>query len=190
MWIMGIFSLDKNVIPSDNSKFFGNGYIILEAKDFKTRQASMELCLPHTLLQAITPSLLASGWTDKLKVKEPISVWLPQLTAERMNAAAIGHDVPHVRANMVLKQWTEEVTQIFNKISQFLIDPSDIIPFLPMGTYVSLRFRCRVDDIPQLLEGIERTPVIGIPEFRWALASVLASICLDFQAADARIKRI
>lgn len=185
-----MFGLDKKVEPLDSAKFFGSGYIVVEAKDFKTRQASIEMCLPHTLLQAITPSLLGSGWIDKLKVKEPITVWIPQLTAERMNSAAIGHDVPHIRANMALKQWTDEVVQVFQKISQFLVDPSDIIPFLPMGTYVQLRFRCRVDDIPKVLEGVEKTPVIGIPEFRWALASVLAMVCLEFQTAEARLKRI
>jgi hypothetical protein len=179
-----MFGLDRKPEPSDNAKFFGHGYIVLEAKDFKTRQASLEICLPHTLLQAITPSLLGSGWVDKLKVKEPVTVWIPQLTADRMNAAAIGHDIPHVRANMALKQWTDEVVQVFQKVAQFLVDPSDIIPFLPMGTYVQLRFRCRIDDIPKVLEGVGATPIIGIPEFRWALASVLAAVCLDFQIVD------
>ena len=181
-----MFSINKKPEPSESAKFFGSGYIILESKDYKTRQASLELCLPHTLLQAITPSLLMSGWIDKLEVKDPITVWLPQLTAERMNEAASSHDVPHIKANMALKQWTEEVVQVFQKIAQFLVDPSDIIPFLPMGTYVKLRFRCRVDDIPKLLQGVEDTSISGIPEFRWALASVLAEVCLYFQAIDSK----
>jgi hypothetical protein len=183
-----VFGPDKKPEPSENSRFFGHGYVILEAKDFKTRQASLEICLPHTLLQAITPSLLGSGWVDRLKVKEPISVWIPQLTAERMNNAAAGIDVPHIRSNMALKQWTDEVVQVFQKISQYLIDPSDIIPFLPMGTYVQLRFRCRIDDIPKVLEGVQNTPVIGIPDFQWALASVLAMVCMEFQIAEERTR--
>jgi len=181
-----MFHPDRKPEASDDAKFFEYGHVLLLGNDFKTRQASLEVCMPNSLMQAVTPSLLGAGWVDQFRVRDPVAVWLPQLTPSRMNAAASGHDLPHTRANMALKQWAEEVLQVFQKVAQFLVDPSDIVPFLPMGTYVQFRFRCRVDDIPKVLEGVDATPVVGVPEFQWALASVLAAVCLDYQAREAR----
>jgi hypothetical protein len=185
-----MFEPDRKPEPADDAKFFEYGYVVLQARDFKTRQASLEICIPNTLLQAVTPSLLGSGWLDKFRVRDPIAVWIPQLTPERFNVAATGHDIPHTRANRALKQWTEEIIQVFQKVAQFLNDPSDIVPFLPMGTYVLIRFRCRVDDIPKILEGIDKTPVVGIDKFQWAMATVLATVCLDFQSYENALKPV
>lgn len=180
-----MFQPDRKPEAADEAKFFGCGQVVLLDRDFKTRQASMEVCMPNSLMQAVSPSLLSCGWLDAFRVKEPLAVWLPQLTAERMNGLAAEHDMAHARANAALRQWAEEVLQVFRKVSQFLVDPSDVIAFLPMGTYVCFRYRCRIDDIPRLLEGVDRTPVVGVREFQWAMASVLAAVCLDFQAWEA-----
>ena len=184
-----MFEPDRRPEASDDAKFFEYGQVVLLERDFKTRQASMDVCMPNSLMQAVTPSLLGAGWVDNFRVRDPVAVWIPQLTPERMNGLSVGHDLPHTRANIALRQWTEEVLQVFQKVSQFLVDPSDIVAFLPMGTYVCFRFRCRVDDIPKVLEGVDRTPVVGVREFQWALATVLAAVCLDVQAWESRALR-
>ena len=183
-----MFEPDRKPEASDEAKFFEYGSVVLKSRDFKTRQALLEVCMPNTLMQAVTPSLLSSGWIDNFKIMEPIAVWIPQLNPSRMNVLAKSHDLVHTRANMAIKQWVDGALQVFQKISQYLIDPSDIISFLPMGTYVSFRFRCRIDNIPQVLEGIDKTPAEGVREFQWAMACVLAGVCLDIQAWEAHLQ--
>ena len=177
-----MFEPDRKPEAADEAKFFEYGKVTLVARDFKTRQASLEICMPFSLMHAVSPSLLSTGWIDNFRVRDPVAVWMPQLTRERMNITALKIEDAHVRANLALSQWSSQVLEVFQKVSQFLSDPSDIITFLPLGTYTTFRFRCRIDEIPKILEGIDNTPVIGIREFQWAMACVLAAVCLDIQA--------
>ena len=47
---------------------------------------------------------------------------------------------------------------------------------LPMGVYVKIRLRCDIDNVAQVLLNLENIPVVGVAEFRFALAEVLADI--------------
>jgi len=167
---------------AEQSRFFEHGEVVLTESDFKTRQASVSICMPCCLFQAVTPSLLGGGLVDGLKVLEPLAVWLPRLSAERIS--------PHVRAkvpdaevriNSVMKAHVDDLLKLFAGAAAVAVDPSDLVPYLPLGTYVRFRFRCRLDDIPKVLEGVNGTPVAGVPEFQWALAMVLKCAVQDFE---------
>src|ERR1700690_4251128 len=166
-----------NFNPSDDCKFFEYGEVVLEEHDFSSRQASIRICMPCCLFQAVTPSLLGAGLIDQFKLRDPMAVWVPTFSKERMSSVAEGmiHN-SLIRLNMSLKTRVEEVLRTFRICAQMVLNPSDLIPMLPLGTYVNLRFRCEIDKIPNVLIGIQNTPVDGIVEFQWALATVLTYV--------------
>lgn len=170
---------------AEQSKFFEYGEILLTESDFKTRQASISMCMPCCLFQAVTPSLLGGGLVDGLAVREPVAVWLPQLGPDRISPHIRAH-VPdaEVRINSVLKSHVDELLKLFGGAAGVVADPADLVPYLPLGTYVRFRFRCRLDDVPKVLEGVNGTKVVGVPEFQWALAMVLKCAIEDFERWD------
>jgi len=171
---------------AEQSRFFEYGEVLLTGSDYKTRQASVSVCMPCCLFQAVTPSLLGAGLIDGLKVREPIAVWLPKLSPERI-APHVRAQVPdaEVRINSVLKAHVDELLKLFTGAAAVVSDPADLVPHLPLGTYVCFRFRCRIDDVPKVLEGVEGTKVAGVPEFQWALAMVLKCAVEDFERWEA-----
>jgi hypothetical protein len=171
---------------SESSKFFEHGEAVLEESDHQARQASIRIRMPCCLMQAVSPSLLGAGLMDELKVSEPLAVWIPQLTSERL-APQIRARLPdaHARINSTMRGHVEELLRLFKGAAPALSDPADLVPCLPLGVYVQFRFRCRVDDIPKVLSGIQSTAVAGVPEFQWALASVLQCALEDFERYEA-----
>jgi hypothetical protein len=166
--------------PADDCRFFERGSAVLEMCDPASRQAAVRVCVPCCLFQAVTPHLLGAGTVDELRIAEPFAFWVPALTAARFAGAAAG--VPGIaeRANAAIREEVGRIGKVFAHLHGHLVDPSDLIPMLPLGTYVTFLFRCRVDAVPALLEGVESVPVVGVPEFQWALATVLAQALADF----------
>jgi hypothetical protein len=175
---------------AEQSRFFEYGEVLLTENDYKTRQAAVSVCMPCCLFQAVTPSLLGGGLVDGLKVREPLAVWLPQLTSERVSPL-VRAQVPdaEIRINAVMKAHVDELLRLFQGASGVIVDPADLVPYLPLGTYVCFRFRCRIDDVPKVLEGVDRTPVTGVPEFQWALAMVLKCALEDHARHEAVVAR-
>ncbi len=170
--------------PSDNAKFFEHGCVSIENRDFQNRLVCLRVCMPCCLFQAITPSLLGQGFIDKLSIRSPVSIWLPRLTKERLNSLGGQIDSIDHHVNLLLKQKAEETLKLFQEISQILNDPSDIIPIVPMGVYIEFQYRCKIDNMLELLASVEKTPVVGVYEFQWALASVLHCILEDLNRWD------
>ena len=171
-----------NLNPSDNCRFFEYGEVVLEEHDFVTRQASIQICIPCCLFQAVTPSLLGAGIIDQFKLRDPMAVWIPTFSKKRMSPVANEMiDNSLIRLNMSLKARAEEVLKTFRICAQMVLNPSDLIPILPLGTYVNLRFRCEIDKIPDVLIGVQNTPVDGVAEFQWALATVLTYVLDSFK---------
>lgn len=175
-----------NPKSSESAKFFEFGEVTFEERDFPSRQAAIRICMPCCLFEAVTPSLLGAGVIDQYKVREPMAVWMPKFSAERMhpNAEQI-LDSSLERLNMTLRASAEGIIETFQSLSFLVTDPSDLIPLLPLGVYVTFRLRCRIDDIPKVLFGVQNTPVNGVAEFQWALASVLACVLEDVQKWEA-----
>lgn len=163
----------------DASQFFEYGKVVLEDTDPVGRTASIRMQMPNCLFQAVTPSLLGAGFVDEFKVADPLAVWIPQVTTERLSFMGKQLDQADVRINTAIAHQMGVVAQTFAKVAQLLTNPADLIPMLPLGTYVSLRFRCRIDDVPKVLFGVQETAVVGVPEFQWALACVLAQALME-----------
>lgn len=177
---------DKAVEAADSARFFEHGKVVLEDMDPVGRTASIFVQLPNCLFQAVTPSLLGAGYLDNFRVAEPLSTWLPQVTEARLSFLGKQVDQAHVRINTAVAQQMDALLRTFASISQYLVNPADMVPMLPLGVYVSVRFRCRLDDVPKVLHGVQDTPVEGVHEFQWALACVLAQALREMEGWEAK----
>ncbi len=160
-----------------DSKFFEHGRVTIGLVDDVSQLASLEIVMPYCLLQTITPQLLSAGVIDELRLNDPIAVWFPSLSNNRLSPLV--SRVPDLdrQLNEALTQEITRVIKIFSTVNQYLIDPTDISPMLPLGVYVKYTYRCRFDKMLSLLEGINSIKVVGVGEFQVALASVLSELC-------------
>jgi hypothetical protein len=173
----------------ENSTFFEHGYVKLVANDYDTRSVSVNICMPCTLLQAISPQLLGAGLLDHFRLHNPVAIWIPQLSDERFSPG-VRHDGIAKRLNIALREEIVRTCKLFEHVSQYLIDPTDIIPVLPLGVYVEFTYRCHVDRILGMLEGIDSINIIGIPEFQWSFAGILKECLEDFAKIDQTRSRL
>lgn len=170
--------------PADDSKFFESGSVVLELCDVKSRQAGIRVCMPCCLFQTVSPHILGGGTVDELRIMDPISIWVPKLDKSRFIGPAASVDGVESQLNVALRAEAERMGKIFVHMSSHLADPSDLIPVLPLGTYITFLFRCRIDNVMKVLEGIDSIPVVGVREFQWSLASVLYKALSEFERAD------
>jgi hypothetical protein len=154
-------------------RFFQHGQVSLAGLDKDGRKAALRICIPCCLMHAATPVLLGAGVIDGYEVMNPMSVWLPALSEERFKEQ--GQDAVRT-VNREVRQSAERAAQMFRDAGRLLKDPSDLVPLLPMGTYVTFLYRCRVDALADVLTGLDAMPVAGVKELRYAVASVLASV--------------
>jgi hypothetical protein len=182
--------MQKTVEPQDETRFFEYGQVALSVRDFPTRTAALDITMPCCLFQTVVPQLLAAGFIDHPRIHQPLAVWMPQVTIERMNVfgrSQAGADQVNVGVRALIKQ----VETVFEKLSVFMMDPSDIIPLLPLGIYVDFRWRARVDDMPKVLEGVQKQiHIAGVAEFQWALTCVLHCVLQDYERWDEKRKRL
>lgn len=177
---------EKAVEAVDSAQFFEHGKVVLEDMDAFGRMAAIFIQVPCCLFQAVTPSLLGAGLVDNFRLAEPLCCWMPQVSPARLSFIGKQIDQTDVRINTAVSQQMDVILKTFVKVSEYLLSPADLIPMLPLGTYVQLRFRCRIDDIPKVLEGVQNTPVEGVHEFQWALACVLAQAVIEAERWAAR----
>ena len=172
--------------PADDSKFFEYGEVSLDTCDRKTRTSAVRICIPCCLFQTISPHLLGGGWIDELKIRTPIAFWTPTITPERIMAHA---RIPgtEMRINVAVRTAVESVGRLFVNLQDSLIDPADVVPMLPLGTYVTFLYRFRVDDSIKILEGIGSVNVVGVPEFQAAMAAVLTRVLTLFEKTSAAL---
>lgn len=175
------------ITPSEDCKFFEHGSACLELCDSISRQALVRVCMPCSLFQTVTPQLLGNGTIDELRIKNPISFWIPKLTKERFIGQAALVEGIDIRTNAAIKEEVERIGKIFAHLQDYLIDPSDLVPILPLGTYITFIYRCKIDNVLSLLEGINSIKVVGVHEFQWALATVLHQALLDFEKITKRL---
>lgn len=163
------------------SKFFEYGEVELEASDKQTRQLSLRICMPCVLMQTITPAMLGAGLIDNNEIRNPIAVWLPKVTEELISPLIVQR-IPNI-TEMIEKGMlgtVESVMEAFQDLGKAFIDPSFLISMLPMGIYVRFRFRGTIIGFAGALEELEKFNIVGIPEFRYACAEVLAKALIEF----------
>lgn len=167
--------------------FFEHGRFELLETDVRSRAAQTRACMPCSLFLAVAPSFLNSGLVENFRLKHPVSVWIPTLTADRFHPAVV-EQVPLVaeKSNAALRQAAERAMQNFQDLSQLMPNPGDLAPSLPIGVYVEFEYRCRLDDLAALLLGVDRTPHPGVAELRYAVASVLHTALSDVERHETR----
>jgi hypothetical protein len=112
---------------------------------------------------------------DEFRIHNPLAVWMPPI---RLDAFKDMVRTPHpdvaVQARMVVDRHVSRLLTTFQEVSQAMDDPEDLIPMLPIGTYVHVRYRSAMDDFAKALEKLASEATAGIPELRYAMAEVLA----------------
>jgi hypothetical protein len=172
--------MDASGVPRGPFRFFEYGEVSVAGHDAKSRQAVLLMCLPCCLMQAVTPALLGAGTIDGYSVMNPVAVWIPQLSDGRFRPEYVGAGEPvSIRANRIMAQRAQETLGTFKSLTPALKDPSDVIPMLPLGTYVQFRYRCDLDGLAQALIEMEKTAVAGVAELCYALAGALARVLAD-----------
>ncbi len=176
--------MDRKVEPQDDIRFFEHGQILFVARDFPSGTAALDVTMPCCLFQTVIPQLLAAGFIDHPRIHQPVSVWIPQVSSERMNIFGGSSGGPQ-QVNVAVRGWVQQLLSIFEKLSTYVKDPSDIVPMLPLGTYIDFRWRCRIGDILVVLDGIQKyMHIAGVAEFQWALACVLQCVLEDYARWD------
>lgn len=167
----------------DRHEFLGNGYVEILDTNYRDRYVIVKICMPCSLFQTVSPQLLIYGLIDDFSVRNPIVTWMPQLTRDRFSIGQIDDSTVNA-INTCLKDELMRVSNLFIHMSQFLEDPSDLVPMLPLGVYIEFQYRCSVDKIINILEGVNGIQIIGVSEFQWSLAQVLGSILSMFEKLD------
>lgn len=162
------------------SKFLQYGLVRCDLFDAPSRQAILHLCIPCYLLQVATPVLLGAGLLDNPKIRQPLAIWVPKFRDERLTPPARLDSGIGSRTTSLVHEWVERYAQFFVQISAMFMDPTDLVPILPLGTYVEAQYRCSIDSIPELLEKLQAIEIVGIPEFQFALAEVLHRVLTRF----------
>lgn len=165
--------------PGTRYAFFEHGFVQAVSWDPVSRQAAFSVTVPASIVQTVTPPLLGAGKLDQYVLHNPVAAWIPVIGSGRLHPAAANPDMAD-RINRKVREKVQEILDLFLDVSRILVDPSDLIPALPLGTYVNFRFRCRVDGMIKVLSELDRTRVAGVPEFRYALSSALAEVLKEF----------
>lgn len=152
--------------------FFTHGLVKVISEDITDRHVQFSIVMPACVMQAVTPLLLGAGFIDQYELRKPLSAWIPMVADEGF----IPHSDPNfpTQANALIRQSVKETLDLFSSLSSHLKFPADVLPILPIGVYVQFKFRCNVDALGPLLENMGGAA--GVAEFRFALASVLASV--------------
>lgn len=178
------------VEPSEETRFFEYGEVRLDTIDHINRHVMIDICMPQNLFQVVTPALLGAGLIDDFRLRDPIAVWIPRIGKERLGPVAGTVDSAEARVNQLVRERVEETLRVFQGLGHLLLSPGDLVPMLPMGTYVTFKFRCRIDSILPVLEHVQKyIMILGIAEFQWALASVLHQAVSENETWISRSKR-
>lgn len=158
------------------SKFFEHGFFRLDLEDERTGEGQFKICLPCSLFLSVVPVLLGQGLISGFELRNPVSVWSPKITKDRL--------VPHFqdiaflddRINRAVEETCKKSAEVFSNAASLLQFPDDLIASLPLGVYVELTYRCRIDNLGYVLMGMEENPHTAIGYFRYAVGDVLSQI--------------
>ena len=158
-------------------RFFERGEVRVSGFDAASRQAAFSISMPASVAQAVVPALLGAGVLDQYVLMNPVAAWIPALGADRIRPGVLVYDPDMAqKLNSAVRARVGDVLSLFADLSQGVLDPTDLIPMLPLGVYVTFRMRCRIDDLPRAVLELERTAVAGVGEFRFALAAALTEV--------------
>lgn len=162
---------------SEESRFFEHGVVRLGMVDDRSRQVSISIIAPFCVVQAATPVLLGHGFMDEFRVHDPLAVWMPPIKPDAFkDLVRVPHPDVAVQARVIVNQHVSRLLTTFHEISQAMDDPSELVPMLPIGTYVHVRYRSALDEYVKVLEKLQAEAVAGVLEVRYAMAEVLAYV--------------
>ena len=106
---------------------------------------------------------------------------MPKLGISRLKTEY--SDIPNLTdvVHVALREEALKLANLYAHLGQYVIDPTDLITFLPLGTYVEYEYMIHVDNVIRMLEQINLVQVEGVHELIWAISGVLRSVLIDFE---------
>jgi hypothetical protein len=160
----------------DQFKLFEHGSISIVGQDDEKREVALVICMPCCVLQAIFPTISGNSIINNYSIKNPVSIWVPTLSPDKFNSSVFSHRGFPQNINEKLRVTVQGALDTFLEIANFINNPVEILSILPLGTYVIFQLRLKIDDLAKILMDLENVELPGVPDFRYALASVLAKI--------------
>jgi len=160
--------------PNDFVKFFEFGEIKLLDND--GQNVALFMKMPFCVLQNIILQLTKIGIVDNTSISNPIAVWFPKLKPNQINSLIINKmENMHEEISKIIEKNLYDSLHLFSEISSILVNPIDAFPMLPIGIYVEITYRCKIQNIINILEETEKmVNSAGVSDFRFALATILA----------------
>jgi len=156
----------------NSASFFEYGTVNLVCHDNKSRQIALDLCMPCYLLQYLMPILLDGGLIDNYKLKNPIASWMPALSSDVLKENANQSYVNDL--NKAITHHVYGILHLFAEVASVMKNPNDLVPMLPLGIYVTFRYRIGMDKFIDMMEKLKEYELYGAPEFRGALVRATA----------------
>lgn len=159
------------------SNFLQNGHIDLIGADTLSRKAIYNINIPYILLVHALPSLSRYGSVNSIAISDELLVWQQEIKTEHIKPEYL-----KLQPGLSSVVWSELKTKIesfmayYVSICHILKNPSIVSNFLPIGIYINMKYVCSVDQLPLVLEELQRfIHIDGIAEFQHALCEALVT---------------
>lgn len=129
--------------------------------------------MPNCLFQSITEHLYKCGSISNLQIMNPLSTWMPLF--DNSSFKLIDSKLVCKNINSLIRTKLNEILELFKDLSEILNNKEDAIPMMPLGTYIEFNYSSPEYEIAELLTKLENVKIIGVAEFKFALAEVLAN---------------
>ena len=164
------------------AKFFDHGEVRLVKYDVVQRQALLSVTAPYCLVHIASRALLFGGTMDNMTLHQPLVVWSPGFNASHIKIEGVAdpEGVARKITDAVQKSVVSSLA-LFAGYSTKLLNPVELSTILPIGTYVTFRYRCTPDKfIVSLTNNLETVENTNEHEFKQALINVM-SYSLDIK---------
>lgn len=160
--------------PRGPGSLFGFGRAEVEVYDDVGQTVAVRLKLPVIVLHGATPLLLGAGELTQYELAAPLGAWVPRLAADRVRPS---EDLTQAqtadRVNAFAQQSANAAIEFFRQAAQLCEDPSDLVPILPLGTYVSVLFAGEAARLRRAAADMGLAPALGVPQLGAAIVSAL-----------------
>lgn len=165
-------------------KFYGQGSIDVKSHDFVGRSANLFFTIPCVIFQSFTDCFIKHGVVKNLRIATPFAVWIPPVKRPRIKPEFDSIPDAENQINSAIRMSVENTLATLNAVKGYLTNEDDIIPLLPLGTYINFDYKISVDNCINLMEDINNSGVSNTFELRIAIAEALNSVLSDFATLE------
>ncbi len=161
------------------TEYFKKGYVKITSSDDTSQMVVIEMCIPCVIFQTISPVLFANGKVTSISIKDPISVWIPNLCMDRFKSGISNDEFIDKKINKVISEKVDDIGKLFAGVASLVVDKNDILPILPLGTYINVEFVSKYQDLKFVLHSVSNIKSSGVSELYSSMKDEFSSIVID-----------